>query len=134
MKFWFIATTLFLLRRNNMKSLVRSRWGLSCLHSIEYAGCGHKERGYPGLQLEIHRVLTSLLGFSYSEVDDLAGCSSILLGIKIWPAVTWWVYRQMDLKVKVSPEASVAKIWEWLICVTCCAVRHQHLTSQANKL
>jgi len=83
------------------------------LPSIEQAGCGHKERRYPALQLEIHGALTTLLRFSCSEVDGLAGCSRIFLGIKIWSEVLWQVYSQVDLKVKGSPEASVAKIWEW---------------------
>lgn len=79
------------------------------------------------LQLEIHRVFTSLLGFRCSEADCSLGCSSILLGIKIWPAA-------LDLNVKVSPEASVAKIWEWLSWVSRFAIRHEYFMSQADKL
>lgn len=122
------------LSRNKRTRLVRSRQGISCLPSIEQAGCSHRERGYLSLQLEIHRVLTGLLGFSHSEVDGSADCSSILLGIKIWPAVLWRVYSQMDLKVKSSPKVSVAKIWEWLSWVSRFAIKHQHFMSQANKL
>lgn len=67
-------------------------------------------------------VLTSLSGFSCPEVDGLAGCSSILLGIKIWPAVLWQMHSQMDLKLKCFPEGSVARIWddsaEWVFLLS----------------